>query len=60
MAMMPERFARTPEKWDEAADAIINEIRTETGIADWVPTFLNGRHEFERRIIAKLTEKAKS
>lgn len=33
--MMADRFALMPrEKWDQAADAVINEIRVETGIAD--------------------------
>lgn len=55
--MMAERFAHIPgEKWDEAADAVINEFRVETGITDWLPTFLNGRREFERRVLAKLRE----
>ena len=53
--MMAERFAHIPdEKWDEAADAVINEIRAETGIASWLFMLLNGSQEFERRVLAKL------
>jgi hypothetical protein len=57
MTMMADRFTLIPgEQWDEAADAVINEIRAETGIADWLPGYLNGRREFERRVLAKLKE----
>ena len=38
---MPGKYDHIPdEKWDEAADAVINEIRVETGTADWLPTLL--------------------
>ena len=54
---MPKRFAYIPDKeWDEAADTVTKEIRVETGIPDWLPTFLNGRREFERRVLTKLRE----
>ena len=44
---MPKRFACIPDKdWDEAADTVTKEIRVHTGIAEWLPTVLNGRREF--------------
>jgi len=50
--MMADRFRHIPpDKWDEAADRVIKEIRAETGVVDWLPTFLNGRREFERRVL---------
>ena len=52
---MPGKYDHIPdEKWDEAADAVIHEVRVESGIIDWLPTLLNGSQEFERRVLAKL------
>jgi hypothetical protein len=38
--------------WKEAAAIVIKEIRTEMGIPNWLPKFMNGRDEFEARVIA--------
>jgi hypothetical protein len=37
------------DAWNEAAQTVLKEIRAETGIPDWLPKYLNGRDEFERR-----------
>ena len=55
--MVADRFGHIPgDKWDEAADAVVKEIRAEIGVAEWLPTFFNGRREFERRVFAKLRD----
>jgi hypothetical protein len=38
--------------WNETAQTVLKEIRSETGIPDWLPKYLNGRDDFERRVMA--------
>jgi hypothetical protein len=38
--------------WDRAARMVLKDIRAETGIPSWLPKLLNGRSEFERRVMA--------
>ena len=38
--------------WDRAAEIVLREIRAETGIPSWLPKLLNGRDEFEKRVVA--------
>ena len=38
--------------WDTAADIVLREIRAETGIPSELPKLLNGRDEFEKRVVA--------
>ena len=38
--------------WDRAAEIVLREIRAETGIVNWLPKLLNGRAEFEKRVVA--------
>ena len=38
--------------WDKAAEIVLREIRAETGIPNWLPKLLNGRDEFEKRVVA--------
>ena len=58
MTIMADSFAHIAgEKWDEAADVVINEIQAETGISDRLPKLLNGRCGSKRRVLAKLREK---
>ena len=47
------------EEWYAAGRIVIEQKRRETGIAKWIPTFHNGRHEFEERTIALVEEKRK-
>jgi hypothetical protein len=38
--------------WNDAAQTVLKEIRAETGIPNWLPKLLNGRDEFEKRVVA--------
>lgn len=39
--------------WNALADEVIKEIRAETDIPIWMPKFLNGSYEFEKRMVQK-------
>jgi len=59
--MMTTEFDHIPDEvWNEAARSVFKEIRAETGIPDWLPKLLNGRREFEDRILAKLKERQRT
>jgi hypothetical protein len=45
------------EEWFAAARVVIEQKRQETGIANWAPKPLNGRHEFEKRTSALVEER---
>jgi hypothetical protein len=45
------------EQWNKAAFAVIEQIRREKGIPNWLPRLLNGRHEFEKRVVLAILEK---
>ena len=47
------------EEWSAAATIVIEQKRQEAGIANWLPSLLNGRREFEERTIALVEEKQK-
>jgi hypothetical protein len=52
-AMQPLPINEIPDDvWNEAAQTVLTEIRTETGIPNWLPKYLNGRDDFERRVLA--------
>ena len=40
------------DEWSAAATIVIEQKRQEIGIANWLPSFHNGRREFEERTIA--------
>jgi hypothetical protein len=39
------------DEWDAAAKIVIAQIRAETGIPNWLPSYLNGRREFRARTL---------
>ena len=52
-AMHPLPINENPDDvWNETAQTVLKEIRSETGIPDWLPKYLNGRDDFERRVMA--------
>ena len=58
---MNKEFDHIPdEDWNEAGRAIMQEIRAETGIADWTPKLLNGRRDYVERTLAKLKERGRT
>ena len=52
-AMHPLPINENPDDvWNETAQTVLKEIRSEIGIPDWLPKYLNGRDDFERRVMA--------
>jgi hypothetical protein len=49
--MHPQPTDITDQEWDEAGKLVLKQIRDEKGIANWLPTFLNGRSEFQKRVL---------
>jgi hypothetical protein len=47
------------DEWDQAAEIVIAEIRAETGIPNWLPTYLNGSDEFEIRTLKLISKRRK-
>ena len=49
---LDNRIPIPDDVWDRAAEIVLREIRGETGIPNWLPKLLNGRDEFEKRVVA--------
>jgi hypothetical protein len=45
------------DEWYAAGAIVGEQKREETGIANWAPKPLNGRHEFEKRTLALVEER---
>jgi hypothetical protein len=43
--------------WNEAAQTVLKETRAETGIPNWLPKYLNGRDDFERRVVVLIGQR---
>jgi hypothetical protein len=43
--------------WNEAAQTVLKETHAETGIPDWLPKYLNGRDDFERRVVVLIGQR---
>ena len=57
---LQNRIRAVPDdEWSAAATIVIGQKRQETGIANWLPSLLNGRREFEERTLALVEEKQK-
>jgi hypothetical protein len=57
---LQDKVAAIPiEEWDAAATIVIEQKRQETGIANWLPSFHNGRREFSERTIDLVEERRK-
>jgi hypothetical protein len=53
-----DRIRAIPDdEWSAAGRVVIEQKRQETGIANWLPSFHNGRHEFEKRTLALVEER---
>ena len=50
--MVHPRHPIPDDVWDRAVEIVSREIRAETGIPSWLPKLLNGRDEFEKRVLA--------
>ena len=56
-----DRIRAIPDdEWSAAGRVVIEQKRQETGIANWLPSLLNGRREFEERTLAFVEEKRKT